>query len=103
MPQKIGGTDEPAILHGRMPVLRADWDIVDPDPAKAADAVMERLALRRGFPFHWFRAILKSPSWYRDVRDELLRRDPSIEWLDAPAYFELLRIYLENGQHGATG
>ena len=103
VPQKIGGTDEPAILHGRMPVLRADWDIVDPDPAKAADAVMERLALRRGFPFHWFRAILKSPSWYRDVRDELLRRDPAIEWLDAPAYFELLRIYLENGQHGATG
>jgi hypothetical protein len=98
VPQKIGGTDKLAILHGKMPVLRSDWDIVDSDPVKATDAIMGRIALRQGFPFHWFRAILKSPSWYRNVHDELLRRDSTIQWLDAPAYFELLRIYLENGQ-----
>ena len=95
VPQKIDGTDKLAVLHDEMPVLRSDWDIVDDDPIKATNSIMNRIALRKGFPFHWFRAILKSPTWYKNVHDELLHRDPTIQWLDAPTYFELLKIYLE--------
>jgi hypothetical protein len=95
VPQKIEGTDKLAVLHDEMPVLRSDWDIVDDNPIKATDSIMNRIALRKGFPFHWFRAILKSPTWYKNVHDELLRRDTTIQWLDAPTYFELLKIYLE--------
>ncbi len=98
VPQKIEGTDKLAVLHGKMPVLRSDWDIVDNDPVKATDVIMDRMALRKGFPFHWFRAILKSPTWYANVHDEVLRRDPNIVWLDAPSFFELLRIYLNDEQ-----
>lgn len=100
VPQKIGGapyihSSGLAALYDDMPVLRSDWDIVDNDPVRAVDVMMERFAIREGFPFHWFRAILKSPAWYKSVHDEVLRRDSTIEWVDAPTYFELLRIWLK--------
>jgi len=95
VPQKI--RKDPAalaVIHQGMPVLRSDWDINDNDPHKATDVIMQRIDLRKPFPFHWFRAILKSPRWYQDVHDELQQRNAQIEWVDAPTFFELLRIYL---------
>ena len=47
-------------------------------------------------PFHWFRNILKRPSWYVDVVEEIEKLDPNVELLDAPTFFELYRIYLQN-------
>lgn len=98
VPQKIPLT----LLHHNMPVIRADYDIVDQDYRKAATMVAERVG-KRPVPFHWFRAILKSPSWYKGICDELRLRQTNIELLDAPTFFELYRIYLKQNPEAATG
>jgi len=83
------------MLHNNMPVLRADWDINNPDPVKAAEIVVKRIKDRSSeTPFHWFRNILKSPTWYVNVMEEVTRQNQDIVLLDAPSFFELLRIYL---------
>jgi hypothetical protein len=88
VPQKVPLT----LLHGNMPVLRSDEDIQQ-NPAEAARRVMERVAARP-VPFHWFRNILKTPTWYVQTVDEIKRLNPDIELLDAPTFFELYRIWL---------
>lgn len=76
-----------------MPVLRSDYDLVSNNPKEAAGVLVERVRLRSGVPFHWFRIILKSPEWYVNVVEEAKRLDPSIELVDMPTFFELMRIY----------
>ena len=98
VPQKIPLT----LLHKDMPVIRADYDIVDHDYHKATDVIEERVG-KRPIPFHWFRAILKSPSWYKGICDELKQRQTNIELLDAPTFFELYRIYLKQNPDAAKG
>ena len=91
-----------ALLHGGMPVLRHDHDVNEGDPRQAARHILRRIAARRGngvLPFHWFRNILKSPTWYRHVVDTMHETNPQVELLDGPTFFELLRIHLENMQH----
>lgn len=88
-----------SLLHGQMPVLRFDHDVNEGDPAQAAQHMVERVARRHaeGYPpFHWFRNILKTPTWYVKTYEEVRRRNPKIELLDAPTFFELYRVYLEN-------
>ena len=80
-------------LHGNMPVLRSDEDIQQ-TPDKAARRIVERVAARP-VPFHWFRNILKTPTWYMMTVDEIKRLNPKIELLDAPTFFELYRIWLQ--------
>ena len=96
VPQKIAT----ALLHGNMPVIRADLDINDGDPKVAAKRIVERVKERSALPFHWFRNILKQPTWYCEVMNEVKAQDDSIVLLDAPAFFELLRIYLK--EHGSV-
>lgn len=92
VPQKTGI----AMLHGNMPVIRADLDINDGDPKVAARKIVERVKERTTtLPFHWFRNILKQPTWYCEMMDEVKAQDENIILLDAPAFFELLRIYLK--------
>ncbi|MCL2349595.1 MAG: hypothetical protein FWC50_15200, partial [Planctomycetaceae bacterium] len=80
-------------MHKNMPVLRSDYDIVSNDPKEAAAIVAERVRLRsKEIRFHWFRNILKTPTWYVHVVDELHKIDPKIELIDAPTFFELLRV-----------
>jgi hypothetical protein len=86
VPQQIPA----ALLHGEMPVLRAGYDL-PPDPDRAAMVIAERVGART-IPFHWFRAILKSPEWYVQVVAKLKAEHPEIELLDAPTFFELYRI-----------
>lgn len=97
VPQKV----PPALLHGDMPVLRADHDI-NHGPADAAKHIVARVNARK-LPFHWFRNILKSPEWYVAVVDQLKKLNPKIELLDAPTFFELLRVYLKNHPEVARG
>jgi len=80
-------------LYGNMPVLRADEDIQQA-PAAAARRIVERVEARP-VPFHWFRNILKTPSWYVETVDEIKQLNPQIELLDAPTFFELYRIWLQ--------
>ena len=65
--------------------------------------IRKRQMYKRPIPFHWFRAILKSPSWYKSICDELKRRNTNIELLDAPTFFELYRIYLKQNERAAQG
>jgi len=88
-----------AFLHKNMPVLRFDHDVNEGDPGAAARHVIDRVTRRRAEglpPFHWFRNILKTPTWYVKTYDEIRKINPKIELLDAPTFFELYRIYLEN-------
>jgi len=84
-----------------MPVIRSDAD-VNEDPAEAAKIIYNRIHDRK-IPFHWFRNILKSPSWYVQVVAELKKLDPKIELLTAPDFFELYRIYLKANPDAAQG
>ena len=93
VPQKV----PIAMLHGNMPVLRSDHDLVSKDPKEAAEVAIQRIRLReKEIRFHWFRHILKTPTWQVEVIETMQRRDPKIELLDAPSFFELLRIDLQN-------
>lgn len=98
VPQKTPLT----FLYKNMPVIKADYDIVDINYKKATDVILDRIN-KRPIPFHWFRAILKSPSWYKSICDELKRRNTNIELLDAPTFFELYRIYLKQNERAAQG
>lgn len=91
VPQKI----PVASLYGDMPVLRAGWDVNQGDPREAARVVLERIKKRPMIPFHWFRNILKAPTWYVQLHEAVKAADPSIEILDCPTFFELLRLYLK--------
>lgn len=79
--------------YNDMPILKADLDINDADPKIAAKKIVDRVNERDFIPFHWFRNILKSPTWYCELINEIKLLDDSIELLDAPTFFELLRIY----------
>jgi hypothetical protein len=86
------------LLHKNMPVLRHDHDVNESDPKQAAQHVIARIAQRRQAehpPFHWFRNILKSPSWYVEVVQQMRELNPKVELLDAPTFFELYRIHLQ--------
>ncbi len=87
-----------AKLHNNMPVIYAARDIQFDDPIEAARVTVENIHSRTGKglpPFHWYRNILKTPTWYLKVYQEIQRLDSNIELLDAPSFFELLRIYLK--------
>jgi hypothetical protein len=84
-------------LHGEMPVLRADLDVNQNDPAEAAKVIVSRIK-QRNVPFHWFRNILKSPQWYVEVVAEIAKLDPNIVLVDAPTFFELYRTYLKQNK-----
>lgn len=97
VPQKI----PLSLLHGNMPVLRADYDLGD-DATKASGTIIQRTNVRK-LPFTWFRAILKSPDWYVKAYEGARAQNPKIELLDAPTFFELYRIYLETNPDAAAG
>jgi hypothetical protein len=96
VPQKV----PIAMLHGTMPVLRSDYDLVSNNSKEAANVAMQRIRAReKEIRFHWFRHILKTPTWQVEVIEEVQRLDPKIELLDAPSFFELLRIDLQNREN----
>ena len=64
----------------------------------AADIIWNTAQEHPEFPFYWFRAVLKKPSWYVQVKSLLDAKDPNIIWMSGPEYFELLRCYLEEEQ-----
>ncbi len=97
VPQKVPLT----LQHGNMPVLRSDEDIQQ-KPKEAALRIAQRVE-ERPIPFHWFRNILKTPGWYVEVMEELEKINPRVELLDAPTFFELYRIWLQDNPEAAKG
>lgn len=49
----------------------------------------------RELPFQWFRSVLQTPSWHKEVYDRVRAGNSNAVLLDAPSFFELLRCYLE--------
>ncbi|MCL6101392.1 MAG: hypothetical protein M1292_02720, partial [Bacteroidetes bacterium] len=49
------------------------------------------------------RNILKTPSWYMNVVNEIKKLDPTVELLDAPTFFELYRTWLRQDPDAANG
>lgn len=92
VPQKV---PYPASLHGDMPMLKQGWDLVGPSPQEAAAVMLEQIKKREGFPFHWFRTILKSPTWHAQMMEAVQKESPSVTLLDMPTFFELLKLYLQ--------
>jgi hypothetical protein len=89
-------------LHGDMPVLRAGEDVNQDNPAEAAQIIVGQMQ-KRNVPFHWFRNILKVPSWHVRVAAEVGKLDPKAVLLDAPTFFELYRRFLKENPEAAAG
>lgn len=87
VPQKCNLIDN----YRGMPVLRSDYDLVSNNPKEAAQVLVERMHLRKDIHFHWFRTILKSPEWYVSMIEEAKRLDPTIQLVDMPTFFELIK------------
>jgi len=81
-------------LHGEMPFIRMSWDL-DGSPADAARTI-HRFYADGSTQFRIFRAILKSPTWYKEVADDLKKIDPQVEVVDACSFFALLKKYLKS-------
>lgn len=83
----------PAWLHKGMPVLARGPDLDAEDPAEAARALVASVAGRRAadLRFHWYRSILKSPSWHAELVREATRLDSRLRFVGAPAFFARLR------------
>ena len=78
-----------------MPVLRAGGSAGADDTSEAASIIRNAVRQHTDCPFYWFRAVLKSPSWYVKVKAILDKSDPDIVWMSGPEYFELMKCYLE--------
>lgn len=84
-------------LHNQMPVLR-EGGYVNGDARQDAATVVDMFS-KHPIPFFWVRSVLKTPTWYADVAQEIKRLDPNIELVDAPTFFELYRIYLNEDKN----
>jgi len=94
----------PTLLHGNMPVMHAGLTLSkEKSPAAAAQTLVSNVAAQRAIPFHWFRTILRTPSWHVELMTEVHRLAPNIELLDAPTFFELYRLWLRETPAAASG
>ena len=98
VPQKMPLT----LLKYDMPILRSDDDVMANNPADAATHVASRVQ-SRNIPFHWFRNILKTPTWYMNVHEQLKIQNPKIELLDGSSFFLLYKQYLLQNPDAAAG
>jgi hypothetical protein len=90
VPQK---TATETSLHGVMPVVRAGPDVHETDPRRAATEILDHVRTRRaaGLRFHWFRSILRSPTWYAEVAEAVESGDEGIDIVTAPEFMRRLR------------
>lgn len=88
-------------LHKDMPILR-EGGFVNMDPIEDAGTVI-KMVNESPIPFFWVRSVLRSPTWYKTIVEEITRRESNIEVVDAPTFFELLRIFLQENNDAAKG
>lgn len=98
VPQKTPRTR----LFGDMPILRAGDDLVQ-TPEQNADFIVWDMMSRNPTPFGWYRSILKSPTWHKQIMERISTIEPRIELLDAPTFFELYRRWLKENPDAAAG
>lgn len=98
VPQKVPLTK----LHKNMPILKSDEDVNQENPKEAAKIILNRIE-NRPLRFHWFRNILKTPTWYVAVVDEVSKLNPNAVLLDGPTFFSLYKKYLLENRDAANG
>ena len=88
-------------IHKGMPILRAS-DILglsrDEDPVEAGNKLVDQIRQENASTrqrFHICRVVLGLPSWYKTVVETAHEKKPEYILLDAPSFFELLRISKE--------
>ena len=91
----------PLSMHGRMPIIRMDFDLTQ-SPAESARVMLSRLGGDMSRPpaepsFHVFRAILKTPAWYRELVDAARSAQPNaaLTVVDMPTLMALARQWME--------
>ena len=87
-------------IHKGMPVMKASSSDLNKDNSPAVEAahLINNIQQERestGQRFHWSRVVLAKPSWYKSVVEKVGQSKPNYILLDAPSFFELLRIYQE--------
>ena len=85
-----------------MPILRSGDDLVR-SPEENADFIVWDMLYRNPTPFGWYRDILKSPTWHKEIIEHIKQDAPQLELLDAPTFFELYRRWLKENPDAATG
>ena len=98
VPQKTPRTR----LFGDMPILRSGDDLVR-SPEENADFIVWDMLYRNPTPFGWYRDILKSPTWHKEIIEHIKQDAPQLELLDAPTFFELYRRWLKENPDAANG
>ena len=94
VPQRTLGNAYISQVDG-MPILRAGGSAGAEQPTEAASVIRETVKGHTNMPFYWFRAVLKTPTWYVTTYENLKKNDPDIVWTSGPEFFELIRCYLE--------
>lgn len=94
VPQK---TSSPISLHKGMPVFKASSTDLDKDKDPVAEGVRLAGNIKQerestGQRFHWCRVVLARPSWFKTVVNTVSTNNPNYILLDAPSFFELVRI-----------
>jgi len=69
------------------------------DPKLYVFLAEKRSEFEREGPFLWMRNIAKTPTWHVQVMEEVTKQDPNIVLLDAPSFFELLRLYIQEKEN----
>ena len=87
----------PLKLYKGLPVMKASSTDLNKDnsPATEAAKLATNIANERastGQRFHWCRVVLANPSWYSKVVESIQSSHPNYILLDAPSFFELVRI-----------
>ena len=87
-------------IHKGMPVMKASSNDLNKDNSPVTEAAhlignIQQERESTGQRFHWCRVVLARPSWYKSVVETVSQSRPNYVLLDAPSFFELLRIYQE--------
>lgn len=77
-------------------LLASEGGANNEDPAITARDIVAHLgSAHPDFPFYWYRAVFKQPSWFVSVHDLVQQQRSDAVWMSAPDFFELLRCYAE--------
>lgn len=84
-------------VHNKMPMLRMVMDLTSADPKAAAAAIKQSLDNTKRIEFLTYRSILKTPTWYAGVNDELRRiAGDEVTIVDLPTLLWLTREYIQH-------
>lgn len=79
-----------------------DVNIMNDNPIDAAMQTLKKIN-DKNIPFHWFRTILKTPTWHMEVYKHIKLQNPDVILPDASSFFLLYKQYLLQNPKAASG